>query len=63
LANLYAATGDKSLLDEAEITLDAAVKHLSTNNILQESCDDAASGGAVCNQDQVCSRIPGAAGQ
>ncbi|KXN90628.1 hypothetical protein AN958_03868 [Leucoagaricus sp. SymC.cos] len=52
LANLYAATGDTSLLDEAEITLDATIQHLVTNNILRESCDDAAAGGPVCNQDQ-----------
>ncbi|KAF5354746.1 hypothetical protein D9756_005252 [Leucocoprinus leucothites] len=52
LANLYAATGDASLLDEAEITLDATIRHMVDNNILRESCDNAASGGSVCNQDQ-----------
>jgi len=52
LANLYAATGDKTLLGEAEITLDATIRNLVTNNILRESCDNALSGGAVCNQDQ-----------
>ncbi|KAJ3570958.1 hypothetical protein NP233_g4060 [Leucocoprinus birnbaumii] len=52
LANLYAATGNKTLLDQAEITLDATIAHLSSNNILRESCDNAASGGSVCNQDQ-----------
>ncbi|KAG6917833.1 hypothetical protein DXG01_000893 [Tephrocybe rancida] len=52
LASLSAATGDKSLLDQAELTLDATIAHLSTNNILRESCDNAVSGGAVCNQDQ-----------
>ncbi|KAJ7178524.1 glycoside hydrolase family 76 protein [Mycena crocata] len=52
LAALSAVTGDKSLLTEAEITLDATIRLMSTNNILRESCDNAASGGAVCNQDQ-----------
>ncbi|KAF4567449.1 hydrolase 76 protein [Pleurotus pulmonarius] len=52
LGALFAATGDRTLLDEAEITLDATIRHLSTNNILRESCDNAASGGPVCNQDQ-----------
>jgi len=52
LAALYAATGNITLLDQAEITLDATIQHLSTNNILKESCDDAVSGGAQCNHDQ-----------
>ncbi|KAJ6475349.1 glycoside hydrolase family 76 protein [Mycena vitilis] len=52
LAALSSVTGDKTLLTEAEITLDATIKLLTTNNILRESCDNAASGGAVCNQDQ-----------
>jgi len=52
LSALYAVTKDTTLLTQAEITLDATIKLLSTNNILKESCDDAASGGPVCNQDQ-----------
>lgn len=52
LASLYAATGDASLLTEAEITLDATIRLKTQNGILKESCDDAAAGGAVCNQDQ-----------
>ncbi|KAJ6593883.1 glycoside hydrolase family 76 protein [Mycena capillaripes] len=52
LSALSAVTGDKTLLTEAEITLDATIKLLTTNNILRESCDNAASGGSVCNQDQ-----------
>jgi len=52
LAALSVATGDKSLLTQAELTLDATIARLSTNNILRESCDDAVRGGAVCNQDQ-----------
>ncbi|TFK44668.1 glycoside hydrolase family 76 protein [Crucibulum laeve] len=52
LAALSVATGDKSLLDQAEITLDATIAHLTDNNILRESCDNAVGGGSVCNQDQ-----------
>ncbi|KAF8893379.1 glycoside hydrolase family 76 protein [Infundibulicybe gibba] len=52
LAALSVANGDKTLLDQAEITLDATIAHLTTINILRESCDDVASGGAVCDQDQ-----------
>jgi len=52
LAGLFAATGDTSLLTQAELTLDATIAHLSTNYILRESCDDAVRGGPVCNQDQ-----------
>ncbi|PFH45907.1 glycoside hydrolase family 76 protein [Amanita thiersii Skay4041] len=52
LGALFVATGDSSLLDQAEITLDAVVAHITDNNILRESCDNAQAGGAVCNQDQ-----------
>jgi hypothetical protein len=54
LAALYVARGstDTSLLDQAEITLDATIAHLTVNNILKESCDNAA-GTASCNHDQV----------
>ncbi|KAJ6569561.1 glycoside hydrolase family 76 protein [Mycena capillaripes] len=52
LGALYAVTGDKTLLDEAEITLDAAIQLLTSNSILKESCDDPVSGGATCNNDQ-----------
>ncbi|KAF5386228.1 hypothetical protein D9615_002518 [Tricholomella constricta] len=52
LGALSVATGDKSLLTQAELTLDATISRLSTNNILRESCDDAVRGGPVCNQDQ-----------
>ncbi|KIJ67713.1 glycoside hydrolase family 76 protein [Hydnomerulius pinastri MD-312] len=53
LAALYATTGDSSLLDQAEVSLDATISSsLTDNNILRESCDDAASGGATCNHDQ-----------
>ncbi|KAK7064757.1 Six-hairpin glycosidase [Favolaschia claudopus] len=57
LGALYAVTKDSSLLDEAEITLDAAISLLTDNNILRESCDDAASGGATCNNDQQAFKV------
>ncbi len=54
LAALFVATGDSSLLDQAEITLDATVAHLTAGtSILKESCDDALAGGSVCDADQV----------
>ena len=40
LAALFAATGDASLLDQAEITLAAAISDLTVNDILKESCND-----------------------
>ncbi|KAG8884544.1 hydrolase 76 protein [Tulasnella sp. 332] len=52
LAALSVATGDKSLLDVAEVTLDAAFGQLTQGGILKESCDNAASGGAQCDHDQ-----------
>ncbi|KAJ7789482.1 glycoside hydrolase family 76 protein [Mycena olivaceomarginata] len=52
LGALYAVTKDTILLDEAEITLDAAIKLLTSNNILKESCDDPTQSGAKCNNDQ-----------
>ncbi|KAG6812607.1 hypothetical protein H0H92_001958 [Tricholoma furcatifolium] len=52
LAALYAATGDSSLLDQAELTLDATITYLTDDDILRESCDDADSGGSVCDADQ-----------
>lgn len=57
LAALYAATGDSSLLDQAEITLDATISLLTSDDILKESCDDAASGGSVCDADQVSNTV------
>jgi len=52
LAALAVANSDTSLLDQAEITLDAVLADLTQGNILKESCDDAASGGATCDADQ-----------
>ncbi|KAJ7096339.1 glycoside hydrolase family 76 protein [Mycena epipterygia] len=52
LSALSSVTGDKTLLTQAEITLDATISLLTTNNILRESCDNAASGGSVCDADQ-----------
>lgn len=56
LAALYSIKGDPSLLDQAEITLDATISHLSSNNILKESCDDATS--STCDADQVRNNLP-----
>lgn len=53
LGALAVATGNTALLDQAEITLDATIQSLTTNDILKESCDDALSGGSVCDADQV----------
>lgn len=50
LAALSAASGDTSLLDQAEITLDATVSRLTVNNILKESCDDVDA--TKCDHDQ-----------
>lgn len=55
LAALYAATGNTSLLDQAEISLDATIKFHSSfagNGILRESCDFAVSNDETCNRDQ-----------
>jgi len=52
LGALAVATGNSSWLDQAEISLDATISSMTQNNILKESCDDAASGGATCNADQ-----------
>jgi len=52
LGALYAATGDETYLTQAEITLDATIARLTDDDILKESCDDAASGGTVCDADQ-----------
>ncbi|KAG0704535.1 glycoside hydrolase, partial [Suillus ampliporus] len=55
LAALYAATNDTSLLDQAEVSLDATMNwtsSLTDNGLLRESCDSAASGDKNCNRDQ-----------
>ncbi|KAL4268686.1 Meiotically Up-regulated protein [Pleurotus pulmonarius] len=52
LGALSAATGDKTLLDEAEITLDATIAHLTTNGILRETCDKDTNEGKNCDGDQ-----------
>ncbi|KAH8924109.1 glycoside hydrolase family 76 protein [Atractiella rhizophila] len=54
LAALASATNNPSLLDQAEITLDATISHLTQNGILKESCDNAASSTGACNNDQKC---------
>ncbi|KAF7315755.1 Six-hairpin glycosidase [Mycena indigotica] len=51
LGTLYATTKDASLLTDAEITLDAAIKLLTSGGILKESCDNPTTRG--CNNDQI----------
>ncbi|KAI0739438.1 glycoside hydrolase family 76 protein [Daedaleopsis nitida] len=51
LAALSKATGDTSLIAEAEKTLDAAIQLKTQNGILKESCDNAAPT-STCDNDQ-----------
>ena len=51
LAALAKATGDSSLISEAEITLDATIRLKTVNNILKETCDSATPT-STCNNDQ-----------
>lgn len=53
LAALANATGNTTLLDQAEITLDATMSYLTQNGTLKELCDDVTSGGASCDADEV----------
>ncbi|KIK69484.1 glycoside hydrolase family 76 protein [Collybiopsis luxurians FD-317 M1] len=52
LGSLYAATGNETLISEAEITIDATIKDLTENGILKESCDDVKLEGTPCDTDQ-----------
>ncbi|KAJ7860316.1 glycoside hydrolase family 76 protein [Mycena leptocephala] len=52
LAALAVATGNHSLFNQAEITLDATIKRLTVHNVLKESCDDPFANGTVCDIDQ-----------
>ncbi|KAF9642923.1 Six-hairpin glycosidase [Thelephora ganbajun] len=51
LGLLYAATGNKTYLTEAEKTLDAAIDFMTVNGILKEVCDDATQ--STCDEDQL----------
>jgi hypothetical protein len=53
LAVLSTATRNTTLLDQAEITLDATISSLTQGNILKENCDNVASGASTCNADEV----------
>lgn len=56
LGALYVAEGrsNKTHLQQAQVSLDATISSsLTHENILKESCDDANSGGSLCNKDQV----------
>jgi rhamnogalacturonyl hydrolase YesR len=50
LGLLYKATGNRSYVDEALVTLDAVIKHKTKDKILAETCDLP---GNTCNYDQV----------
>ncbi|KAI9572201.1 glycoside hydrolase family 76 protein [Boletus coccyginus] len=55
LGALYVAEGgsNKTFLQQAQVSLDATISgSLTRENILKESCDDANSGGSLCNKDQ-----------
>ncbi|KAJ4492004.1 glycoside hydrolase family 76 protein, partial [Lentinula edodes] len=52
LGALYAATGNETLISEAEITIDATIRNLTMNGILKESCDDVVLEGIPCDSDQ-----------
>ncbi|KAE9391252.1 hypothetical protein BT96DRAFT_312145 [Gymnopus androsaceus JB14] len=52
LGALYVATGNETLLSQAEITIDASIKNLTENGILKESCDDVVVEGTPCDTDQ-----------
>ena len=57
---MYAATGDKKYLTEAEKTIDAVVAGMTSGGILKEGCDDATH--STCNEDQVGPVIPASYG-
>ncbi|KAF7319902.1 Six-hairpin glycosidase [Mycena kentingensis (nom. inval.)] len=50
LGALYATTRDTTLLTDAELTFDAAISRLQSNNILKESCDSATTQSCDVNQ-------------
>ncbi|KAG7446580.1 Six-hairpin glycosidase [Guyanagaster necrorhizus] len=52
LGALWKATGNRTLLDEAEITLDATIKDMTVNGVLKESCDSAIETDDPCDTDQ-----------
>ena len=56
LGALYVATGrsNETLLQQAQVSLNATIhSSLTYNDVLKEACDDANSGGSVCDKDQV----------
>ncbi|KAJ7121951.1 Six-hairpin glycosidase, partial [Mycena crocata] len=52
LAALGVATGNHTLFQQAEITLDATIKRHTVNRVLKEPCDDPRPNGTVCNIDE-----------
>lgn len=53
LGALWKATGNRTLLKEAEITLDATIKDMTVNGVLKESCDSVIETDDPCDIDQV----------
>ncbi|EIW75981.1 glycoside hydrolase family 76 protein [Coniophora puteana RWD-64-598 SS2] len=49
LGALYKATGNATLLDVAETSLDATIMSLTDDGILKEACDDAVGGSTECS--------------
>lgn len=52
LGALWKATGNRTLLKEAEITLDATIKDMTVNGVLKESCDSVIETDDPCDIDQ-----------
>lgn len=52
LGALWKATGNRTLLKEAEITLDATIKDMTVNTVLKESCDSVIETDDPCDIDQ-----------
>ncbi|KAG8213667.1 glycoside hydrolase family 76 protein [Butyriboletus roseoflavus] len=54
LGALYVADGfNATFLQQAQVSLDATIHgSLTDNTVLKESCDDAQSGGSICDKDQ-----------
>ncbi|KAK0455481.1 glycoside hydrolase family 76 protein [Desarmillaria tabescens] len=52
LGALWKATGNRTLLEEAEITLGATIKDMTVNGVLKESCDSVIETDDPCDIDQ-----------
>ncbi|KAJ7633431.1 glycoside hydrolase family 76 protein [Mycena polygramma] len=52
LAALAVATGNHTLFEQAEITLNVTIERLTVHGVLKESCDDPRANSTVCDIDQ-----------